>query len=111
VVHVDTAELGGKARLLIRKHGSTALVFSAIGLWLAALLLLASAAQNSAAFDKWLPWILLINITGLITLFVLLTGKLFRLVREYRRNVPGSRLTARTVAVFSVLAVGPILVV
>jgi len=108
---VDTAELGRKAALLFRKHGSSALVFSAIGLWLAALLLLASAAQNSAEFDKWLPWILLINITGLITLFVLLAGKLFRLVREYRRNVPGSRLTARTVAVFSVLAVGPILVV
>ena len=108
---MDTAELGQKAKLLVRKHGSTALVFSAIGLWLAALLLLASAAQNSAAFDKWLPWILLINITGLITLFVLLAGKLFRLVREYRRNVPGSRLTARTVAVFSVLAVGPIIVV
>ena len=108
---MDAAELGRLAALGIRKHGSTALAFSAIALWLAALLLLASAAQNSADFDKWLPWILLINITGLITLFVLLAGKLFRLVREYRRNVPGSRLTARTVAVFSVLAVGPILVV
>ncbi len=108
---MDAAELGRRAALGIRKHGSTALAVSAIALWLAALLLLASAAQNSADFDKWLPWILLINITGLITLFVLLAGKLFRLVREYRRNVPGSRLTARTVAVFSVLAVGPILVV
>jgi nitrogen fixation/metabolism regulation signal transduction histidine kinase len=108
---VDAAELGRQAGTGFRKHGSTALAVSAIALWLAALLLLAKAAQNSADFDKWLPWILLINITGLITLFVLLAGKLFRLVREYRRNVAGSRLTARTVAVFSVLAVGPILVV
>ncbi len=96
---------------MIRRYGSTALASAAIALWLGALLLLARAAQNSADFDKWLPWILLINISGLITLFVLLTGKLFRLVREYRRHVPGSRLTARTVAVFSVLAVGPIIVV
>ena len=97
--------------MLARRYGSSVLGAAALALWLGALLLLARAAQNSADFDKWLPWILLINITGLITLFVLLTGKLFQLVREYRRHVPGSRLTARTVGVFSVLAVGPILVV
>ena len=73
--------------------------------------MLASAAQNSEEFDKWLPWILLINISGLLTLFVLLAGKLTRLVRDYRRHVPGSRLKGRTVAIFSALAVAPILVV
>jgi len=108
---VDTARLGRRVSILARRYGSTALGAAALALWLGALLLLAHAAQNSADFDRWLPWILLINITGLITLFVLLTGKLFQLVREYRRHVPGSRLTARTVGVFSVLAVGPILVV
>ncbi|MBS0611991.1 MAG: HAMP domain-containing protein [Proteobacteria bacterium] len=108
---MDTARIGRKVSVLARRYGSSALGAAALALWLGALLLLARAAQNSADFDKWLPWILLINITGLITLFVLLAGKLFRLVREYRRHVPGSRLTARTVGVFSVLAVGPILVV
>ena len=73
--------------------------------------MLASAAQNSAEFDRWLPWILLVNISGLLTLFVLLAGKLTRLVRDYRRHVPGSRLKGRTVAIFSALAVAPILVV
>jgi nitrogen fixation/metabolism regulation signal transduction histidine kinase len=96
---------------LIRKYGSTVLAGSGIALWLAALYLLASAARNSATFDRWLPWILLINIAGLLTLLVLLAGKLLRLAREYRRSAPGSRLKARTVAIFSVLAVGPILVV
>jgi nitrogen fixation/metabolism regulation signal transduction histidine kinase len=62
-------------------------------------------------FNRWLPWILLINIAGLLTLFALLAGKLFGLVREYRRHAPGSRLKARTVAIFSALAVAPILVV
>jgi PAS domain S-box-containing protein len=99
------------AAAMIRKYGSTVLGCIGVALWLAALYLLASAAQNSAEFDKWLPWILLINISGLLTLFVLLAGKLARLVRDYRRHVPGSRLKARTVAIFSALALAPILVV
>ncbi|HVC01159.1 MAG TPA: ATP-binding protein [Steroidobacteraceae bacterium] len=99
------------AKALVRKHGASALAGVGIALWLVALLLLASAAQNSEKFDRWLPWILLINIAGLLTLCVLLVGKLLGLVREYRRHVPGSRMKARTVAVFSALAVAPILVV
>jgi PAS domain S-box-containing protein len=96
---------------MIRKYGSTVLGGFGVALWLVALYLLAAAAQNSAGFQKGMPWILLINITGLLTLFVLLAGKLLRLVRDYRRHVPGSRLKGRTVAIFSALAVAPILVV
>src|ERR1700733_14712317 len=96
---------------LTRKYGSTALGSLGVGLWLVALYLLASAAQNSQAFDRWLPWILLVNIAGLLTLLVLLAGKLYQLVKDFRRNVPGSRLKGRTVAIFSALAVAPILVV
>jgi nitrogen fixation/metabolism regulation signal transduction histidine kinase len=96
---------------VIRKHRSTVLAGIGIALWLVALYLLASAARNSATFDRWLPWILLINVAGLLTLFALLAGRLLRLVREYRRHAPGSRLKARTVAIFSALAVAPILVV
>jgi PAS domain S-box-containing protein len=96
---------------MIRKYGSTVLGCIGVALWLFALWLLASAAQNSEKFEKWLPWVLLINITGMLTLAVLLAGKLARLVRDYRRHVPGSRLKGRTVAIFSALAVAPILVV
>jgi PAS domain S-box-containing protein len=96
---------------VIRKYGSTVLGSVGVVLWLVALYLLASAAQNSEKFDRWLPWILLVNISGLLTLFVLLAVKLTRLVRDYRRHVPGSRLKGRTVAIFSALAVTPILVV
>jgi nitrogen fixation/metabolism regulation signal transduction histidine kinase len=99
------------AAAVIRKYGATVLGSIGVALWLAALYLLASAAQNSAEFDRWLPWILLINICGLLTLFVLLAGKLAHLVRDFRRHAPGSRLKARTVAIFSALAVAPILVV
>src|SRR6202045_3287767 len=96
---------------MIRKYGSTVLGCIGVALWIAALFMLASAAQNSDKFDKWLPWILLINICGLLTLFVLLATKLTHLVRDYRRHVPGSRLKGRTVAIFSALAVAPILIV
>jgi len=96
---------------LVRKYGSTVIIGVGIALWLVALYLLGSAAQNSALFNRWLQWILLINIAGLLTLFFLLAGKLFGLAREYRRHAPGSRLKARTVAIFSALAIVPILVV
>jgi nitrogen fixation/metabolism regulation signal transduction histidine kinase len=99
------------AAAVIRKYGSTVLGCIGVALWLVALYLLAAAAQNSAGFEKGMPWILLINITGLLTLVVLLVFKLTRLVRDYRRHVPGSRLKGRTVAIFSALAVAPILVV
>src|ERR1700733_3915686 len=96
---------------LTRKYGSTALGSLGVGLWLVALYLLASAAQTSQSFERWLPGILLVNIAGLLTLLVLLAGKLYQLVKDFRRNVPGSRLKGRTVPIFSVLAVAPILVV
>jgi len=96
---------------MIRKYGSTVLGCIGVLLWLFALWLLASAAQNSEKFEKWLPWILLVNITGMLTLSVLLAGKLARLVRDFRRHVPGSRLKGRTVAIFSALALAPIFVV
>jgi len=94
-----------------RKYGATVLGTLGVVLWLVALYLLGASTENSALFAKWLPWILLINIAGLITLFALLATKLTRLVRDYRRHVPGSRLKGRTVAIFSVLAVAPILIV
>ncbi len=96
---------------LIRRHGSTALAAAGVVLWLVALYLLGSVSRDSAGFDRWLPWILLINIAGMCTLLFLLALKLTRLVRDYRDHVPGSGLKGRTVAIFSALAVAPILVV
>src|SRR5260370_31495103 len=56
-------------------------------------------------------WIQHCNISGIHLLFVLLATKLTRLVSDYRKHVPGSHLKGRTVAIFSALAVAPILVV
>src|SRR5579859_1497286 len=84
-------------------------LWAAIGI--GALLLLAKSVQNSSAFDRLQPWILLLNITGVIALITLLARKLWQLIRDYRDHVPGSRLTARTVSIFGALVVAPLLIV
>jgi nitrogen fixation/metabolism regulation signal transduction histidine kinase len=85
------------------------LLWGAVGV--GALLLLAKSVQNSSAFDRLQPWILLLNITGVIALTVLLARKLWQLVSDYRDHVPGSRLTARTVSIFGALVIAPLLIV
>jgi nitrogen fixation/metabolism regulation signal transduction histidine kinase len=84
-------------------------LWAAIGL--GAFLLLAKSVQNSPEFGRLQLWILLFDICGVIALSVLLARKLYRLVRDYRAHVPGSRLTARTVAIFGALVIAPLLIV
>jgi nitrogen fixation/metabolism regulation signal transduction histidine kinase len=85
------------------------LLWAAVGV--GALLLLAKSVQNSGEFSRLQPWILLLNIIGVVALTALLARKLTQLVRDYRAHVPGSRLTARTVAIFGALVVAPLLIV
>ena len=85
------------------------LLWSAIGL--GAFLLLAKSVQNSAEFGRLQLWILLVDACGVVALSVLLARKLWRLVRDYRAHVPGSRLTARTVGIFGALVIAPLLIV
>jgi nitrogen fixation/metabolism regulation signal transduction histidine kinase len=75
------------------------------------LLLLALSVQNSMQFSRLQGWILLANVIALIAVSVLLARKLIELVRAFRAGVPGSRLTARTVAIFGSLVVAPLIIV
>jgi nitrogen fixation/metabolism regulation signal transduction histidine kinase len=93
------------------RWGGRALVALWAAIGIGALLLLAKSVQNSSAFDRLQPWILLLNITGVIALIILLARKLWQLIRDYRDHVPGSRLTARTVSIFGALVVAPLLIV
>jgi nitrogen fixation/metabolism regulation signal transduction histidine kinase len=80
-------------------------------LWLAAILFMVQTAQNSEQFSRLHPWILMINIAGLAVLLGLLATKLAQLIRDWRGHVIGSRLKARMVWIFGVLATLPILLV
>jgi nitrogen fixation/metabolism regulation signal transduction histidine kinase len=75
------------------------------------LLLLALSVQNSVQFSRLQSWILLANVIALIAVGWLLARKIIELVRAFRAQVPGSRLTARTVAIFGSLVIAPLIIV
>jgi nitrogen fixation/metabolism regulation signal transduction histidine kinase len=75
------------------------------------LLLLALSVQNSVRYSNLQPWILLVNAIAVVTVSVMLARKIVELVRAFRAGVPGSRLTARTVAIFGSLVIAPLIIV
>ena len=76
-----------------------------------AFLLLAKSTQNSGEFARLQWWIVVLNTGAVLVLTVLVARKIWRLVRDYRAHVPGSRLTARTVGIFGALVIAPLLIV
>jgi nitrogen fixation/metabolism regulation signal transduction histidine kinase len=76
----------------------------------ASLVLLASTAQDAHLFNELQPWLLLVNVSGVFVLAALIGRKLYELVRDWRAQVPGSRMKARAVLMSSALALVPILV-
>ena len=87
------------------------LALAGVTLSLSAMFLLSQTAQNSDDFNRLHNALLVINIAGVVILFLLLIGNLGRLVRDYRAHVPGAKLKARIVAMFVGLAALPLLVV
>ena len=82
-----------------------------VGLALVALFLLSWTPQNSEDYESLHITILLINVAGVVVLFLLTIGNLAKLLRDYREHVPGSKLKARVVGMFVGLAVLPLVVV
>ncbi|HET7922873.1 MAG TPA: ATP-binding protein [Gammaproteobacteria bacterium] len=78
---------------------------------LLSLVLLSRSTQNSASFESLHLWLLLLNVVAALVLLVVIAWNLYRLIRQYRRNVTGSRLTTRLVVMFVVLAIAPVLLV
>ncbi len=95
----------------IKKAAVTFALIVGVLVWFAALMLFSPLAQNSEDFSRALPWILLINLIGIALLLVLILGSVLRLLRDYRKHVPGSRLKARMMILLVVLAVSPLLIV
>jgi nitrogen fixation/metabolism regulation signal transduction histidine kinase len=95
----------------LRNWGGYVFIAVATTVVLASLLLLARSAESHANFDDWQKWIIGINAGLVLVMASLLARRLYKLFRDYRRNVPGSRLTLRTVAIFSALVIVPLLVI
>ena len=79
--------------------------------WVVALAMLAMTAEGSQRYGELSAWILLINILGVVVLLVLIGGRLYDFIRDWRRHVPGSRLRGRTILMFGGLAIAPLLLV
>lgn len=80
-------------------------------LLMASLYLLTAATENTTRFGSLYLWLLLLNGVVLVTLSGLIIHNLWRLVQSLRAKQPGSRLTARLMGLFVVMAVLPGLVV
>jgi len=93
----------------LRRLGTGFIPVAALSLLLlVSLYLMSAATQNSEQFGRIFFLLLLINVLGLITLLVLIGANLIRLVRQYRSQATGSRLTARLVVIFVVLSLLPV---
>src|SRR5687768_3592538 len=87
------------------------LILIGSGLWVAALLIMAQTVQQSAHFSDLHPFIVGVNVAGLLVLLMLIGGRLTQLVRDWRKRVVGSRLEARMVWMSATLAMAPLLLV
>jgi nitrogen fixation/metabolism regulation signal transduction histidine kinase len=95
----------------LKRWGGYIFIAVAMAVVLGALLLLARSVENSTQFTRWQIAIVVANALLVLVLAVLLARRLWRLARDYRNHVPGSRLTARTVGIFSALVIIPLLVI
>ncbi|WP_018176246.1 MULTISPECIES: ATP-binding protein [unclassified Thioalkalivibrio] len=80
-------------------------------LLLTSLVVMGDAAQNQARFEQLFLWLLVFHVAVLVALGGLIIYQVARMAIQYRRGVPGSRLTLRLVAVFMLVAVLPVSVV
>jgi nitrogen fixation/metabolism regulation signal transduction histidine kinase len=87
------------------------LVLIGSGLWAAALLIMAQTVQQSAHFSDLHPFIVGVNVAGLLVLLILIGGRVAQLIRDWRRRVVGSRMEARMVWMSATLALAPLLLV
>jgi len=80
-------------------------------LLLSSLHMISAALLRSEGLGRWFVPLLLFTVIGLVLLFVLVGWNLWQLLRDYRKRVAGSRLSARLSLLFLVLALVPVSVV
>ncbi len=102
--------MGALIRRLARGQGRLP-ALALLGLLLVILVLMGRATTNSAQFGQMYSWLLLLSAIGLGALAVLILYNLMGLIRLYRRNEPGARLTMRLAGIFAALAITPVALV
>jgi nitrogen fixation/metabolism regulation signal transduction histidine kinase len=95
----------------LRRWGGYIFIAAASAVVLGSLLVLMRSAEKSAQFTTLAPWIVGSNAALVLAFAVILGKRVYKVVRDYRRGVPGSRLTMRTVAEFSALVMVPLLII
>ena len=87
---------------------SIAILFAVLVL---SLHLMSSATQDSSQLGKMYTWLLLINTLGSVLLLGLVGANGYWLLRQLKKRVAGSKLTARMVALFMLLSLAPAAIV
>lgn len=106
--------LNGKTKFTpVRKfsHSGLLLVLLVLLPLLASLHLMSNAVQNTNELSRLFIPLLIFNVFGLFLLLTLIIVNLVKLIGQYRRREPGSRLTLRMVLVFLLLSLPPVSVV
>ncbi|MGV6827327.1 MAG: sensor histidine kinase, partial [bacterium] len=78
-----------------------------LALLLTALHFMSNAIENSEQLDEWFVPLLIFIVTGLVTMVLLIGWNLFRLLQAYRKDAAGSRLMARMIVLFVMIALPP----
>jgi nitrogen fixation/metabolism regulation signal transduction histidine kinase len=77
---------------------------------LSSLYLVSSVEQEATQLGRAAFWVFVTTVLALVILMLVIGGRLLRLVQRVRSGEPGSRLTARLVAIFVALALPPVVV-
>ena len=73
--------------------------------------LLTPATQDADLFGDYYLALMFLNVIGAIILALLTTLNIWRLIREFKARVMGSRLTLRFAGAFAMLTVTPLIIV
>ena len=93
---------------VIKRIGIPALWALGMATLFGSLYMLSTSTENSLEFDRLHVSLIYLNIAGVLILLTLIGVNLARLTAQYRKHVPGSRLTARFLGMFVLLAVVPV---
>ena len=77
---------------------------------LSSLYLVSSVEQDATQLGRASLWVFVITGLALVVLLGVIVGRVVRLVQRQRAREPGARLTARLVAVFTALALPPVVI-